>query len=472
MTTSMPFPVPDSRRVRAALDQVDGKAVVVVGAGKSGVAAARLLATRGARVCIVDDKPQAALAETADSLQALGIAVHGGGFAALDLTAAQFAVVSPGVPLVRPELRQALDAGALLVSEIDVALHRLGLPVVAITGTNGKSTTTTLVGSLLEAGGRKPFVGGNLGEPLCLAAMAPGTWHSAVIELSSYQLELASLLEPQVAVITNLAPDHLDRYPDVGSYYAAKHQVFANLPADGVVVARERELHDGTLRVPASARLLRYGATIDGDGAAISAQRIQVTLQGISHTFDISNPRIRGAHNRENLAAAVLAALAFGLEAPAIREGIRLYAGIRHRLEDVASVDGVLYVNDSKGTNVDATVKAVEAFEQPLLLIAGGRDKGTGYADLAQAARGRVRVLLTIGEAGPAIAEALRGMVDEVVDAGTLGQALEQARTRARQDEVVLLSPACASFDQFKNFEERGSRFVELVQAMARGSAS
>ncbi len=460
------FPVPSPDRVRSALESVVGQRAVVVGAGASGLAAAELLARLGARVTVVDDRPQAELTGAATRLGELKATVHGGGIAAASLVDAQLVVVSPGVPLTKPALVEACEAGALLISEVDLALSQLELPLVAVTGTNGKSTTTTMIGALLEAAGQRPFVGGNLGTPLCAAVTKTGEFGCAVLELSSYQLELTSLLAPRVAVVTNLAPDHLDRYPDAEAYFDAKRRVYASLPWGGCLVARDRELRANLLRAPAGAELLCFGADAVERGARVGSAVVEVRRDALHEQFDVENPRIRGQHNRENLAAAVLAALAMGAAPEQIRTGIAAYAGIAHRLESVASVAGVLYVNDSKGTNVDATVKALESFSEPVLLIAGGRDKGTGYAELAQAARGRVRTLLTIGESGPLIDAALADAVDERVAAGTLERAVSEAAARARADEVVLLSPACASFDQFANFEARGRAFVTAVQAL------
>jgi UDP-N-acetylmuramoylalanine--D-glutamate ligase len=463
------LPLPDAKQVRAALAAIGGRTAVVVGAAKSGCGAARLLRQRGARVVLIDDKPLSALAGAVEQLQPLGVEMVGGGIDGARLLAADLIVVSPGVPLARPEIAAARQRGVLAIGEVDVALSQLPLPLVAITGTNGKSTTTTMVGSLLQAAGNQPFVGGNLGQPLS-DAVGSGC-RSLVVELSSYQLEIASLLEPRAAIITNLTPDHLDRYPDAEAYYQAKRNVYRTLAEGGAVVARVDELNSGLLQPAAGQRWLTFGRTIGGDGARIVDDAIEVSIANRRNRFEIDNPRVRGEHNRENLAAAILAALAFGSPADDVRRGIAQYQGIAHRLEEVATVGGVLYVNDSKGTNVDAVVKALQAFDRPVLLIAGGRDKGAGYAPLVVPCRDRVRVLLTIGEAAPLIERELEAAVGEVVKAGTLQQAVRDAATRARPGDVVLLSPACASFDQFANFEERGRIFASLVRALP-GSGS
>lgn len=459
------LPLPEASQVRRALAAIAGRTVVVLGAAKSGCGAARLLHQRGARVTVLDDKPQAALGKAIEQLQPLAVGVAGGGIDGARLLAADLIVVSPGVPLARPEIAAARQRGVLAIGEIDVALSQLALPLVAITGTNGKSTTTTMAGALLQAGGAQPFVGGNLGQPLSDAV--GGAYRSLVVELSSYQLEIASLLEPRAAIITNLTPDHLDRYPDAEAYYRAKRNLYRQVPADGAVVARVDELRSGLLVPPAGQRWLSFGRSVDGDGARIGDDAIDVAFNGQQHRFAIDNPRVRGEHNRENLAAAILAALAFGIPADGVRRGIAQYGGIAHRLEEVGTVNGVLYVNDSKGTNVDAVVKALQAFDRPLLLIAGGRDKGTGYAPLVSLCRERVRVLLTIGEAAPLIERELGPAAGELVHAETLARAVREAAARARPGDVVLLSPACASFDQFANFEERGRVFATLVRDLA-----
>lgn len=471
---------PTTNPLRDVLRDLSGRRVAVLGTGRSGLAAAELALHMGAQITLYDERP------AKDEVNAWGKKIQASGqpltmtfgpFAAKNIHHDDLIVVSPGVPLLHPVLQDLAADGALLVSEIDLALAQVELPVLAVTGTNGKSTTTTMIGVMLQAGGLTPFVGGNLGDPPSAAVLSDKTYDCWVLELSSYQLELTHLLQPKVAVLTNLAPDHLDRYADAEAYYAAKRNIYRDLAVDGVLVARRQEREKDQL-AGFDLTALRDFAVGQKDAHATPPlwaciQESTIWLRNDPHNaaaldmpIHVDNPVVRGRHNFENMTAALLTGQAMGLDQDQLQQGLRDYKGIAHRLEIIAEHQGVLYVNDSKGTNVDATVKALEAFDRPILLIAGGREKGTGFVELTQAARGRVRSLLSIGEAGPRIAQALKSVVQEHIAAQTLERAVQLAAAQANAGDVVLLSPACASFDQFANFEQRGAAFVQAVRAV------
>jgi UDP-N-acetylmuramoylalanine--D-glutamate ligase len=457
------------------LPALSGREVVVLGAGKSGLAAARLLQRHGARVSVLDAQPEGSLAEALAELKAQGAALRAGlGLAALDLGTPALVVVSPGVPLSLPSLEQARGRGVLVWGEVELAgrFLRPDVPVVGITGTNGKSTTTALCGALCTAGGLSPFVGGNLGTPLSDAvdAAAPGAY---VVELSSFQLEGMETLRVHAGAVLNLTPDHLDRYASLQAYASAKGRIFKNqLPGDVAVL----NLDDAsTLRLASLARVPLRGFTLDAratlpggfEGAAVAGRGgFRVLQEDLG--FSVTNRALRGAHNLQNAMAATLLALHVGVPPEAVQRGLDTFAGLPHRLESIRVLDGVEWVNDSKATNVDAAVVALQAFPEGsrLFLLAGGKGKGAPYAPLRRAAGGKVAAVLTLGQDGPLIQEEFS--TEYTVHAcGTLERAVARARELARPGDVVLLSPACASFDQFKNFEDRGDAFRRLVLAFS-----
>jgi UDP-N-acetylmuramoylalanine--D-glutamate ligase len=453
---------------------LSGRDVSVLGAGRSGLAAARLLGRRGARVTVLDQQPEERLPGAAAALAPLGGVLRAGHpLAELDLGSPALVVVSPGVPLSLASLEQARARGVPVWGEVELAGRFLapGVPVVGITGTNGKSTTTALCGALCAAGGLTPFVGGNLGTPLSDAVDAPAP-SVYVVELSSFQLEGLDTLRLHATAILNLTPDHLDRYPSLEAYGAAKGRIFSTQhPGDAAVV----NLQDpATVRLAERAPGTRLGFTLDPlatlpggfSGAAMaSSGGFQVPAREL--TFRIENRALRGDHNRANAMAATLLALHLGVGAAEVQRGLDGFPGLAHRLESVRMLDGVEWVNDSKATNVAAAVVALRAFPagSRLWLLAGGKGKGAPYAPLRAAAGGKVAGVLTLGQDGPLIEREFT--TDFAVHAcGTLERAVARARALARPGDVVLLSPACASFDQFRNFEDRGDTFRRLVEAL------
>jgi UDP-N-acetylmuramoylalanine--D-glutamate ligase len=410
--------------------------VLVLGLARSGEAAALALARRGVRVLAVDRE------ETLDAgrLRAAGVEVVLGAVDPALVDGVDLLVKSPGIPSEAPLAAAARERGVTVWSEIELGSRLLANPILGVTGTNGKTTTCELLGAMFEAAGRPAAVAGNVGRPLTGLDGALGEDAWVVCELSSFQLEDIDSFRPRIAVLLNLTPDHLDRYRDVDAYRAAKLRIFENQEPDDVAIVPR-----GFGSVPGSARRIEFGA---GDDLP-------------------AEPRIRGEHNRENAAAATAAARAAVIPDAAIAEALASFPGVPHRLELVREVGGVRFVNDSKATNPEAAARALSAYPPGIRLILGGSLKGTSFRDLAQKARtaGVARAYL-IGEAADEIAEALAAEGVRFTYSGELERALSDAYADAEPGEVVLLSPACASYDQFESFEERGNRFRRLAEEL------
>jgi UDP-N-acetylmuramoylalanine--D-glutamate ligase len=454
--------------------ELAGKNVAVYGLGKSGRAAIRLLLREGARVTAVDQAGEDDLGDTAKRLRGDGVRLCLGSDPSGPLSDADLVVVSPGVPLSLPPLQAAREAGVPVWGEVELGWRFLPeAPLLGITGTNGKSTTTALCGKLLQAGERRPFVGGNLGLPLSDGALADQPFDIYVVELSSFQLEGADTLRCTGAAILNLTPDHLDRYPSHAAYGEAKARIFRN-QADGDFAVVNAD-DPGARALAKRASVPVHGFTLSSDGARGFAGRARADGEGFwiekrdeaPARFQVRNRALRGAHNLQNAMAAALLARGCGVGAEAIQKGLDEYPGLPHRIEWVATIDGVEWVNDSKATNVDSSLVAVSAFPKNLWLILGGMGKGAPYAPLVEASRGKVKGVLTIGRDAPAIEREFQGSAP-VYSCGTLEAAVEGAAEMARPGDVVLLSPACASYDQFENFEHRGEAFRALVRRRAR----
>ncbi|MBI4246687.1 MAG: UDP-N-acetylmuramoyl-L-alanine--D-glutamate ligase [Candidatus Rokubacteria bacterium] len=455
-------------RGRAYLATLAGKRVAVVGLARSGVAAARLLQAAGARVVAADLKPLDALGPDVRRLGASGVTLVVGGPHADVVRDAELVVVSPGVPLDSPQLAPARAAGVPMIGELELGWRALEADTIAITGTNGKTTTTALTGVLLREQARPVLVAGNIGTPL--AAHAPGFAADGIIvcEVSSFQLETIDAFQPRVAVVLNVTPDHLDRHGSFEAYLEAKARIFLNqTEADCAVLNADDEATRALARRTRARvvwfsrrRQLDHGVFVEGDWIAA---KLNGHVERICPLADIF---LRGAHNVENTLAATAGALWTGIAPEAIRRGIARFRGVPHRIEFIRDLKGVHYYNDSKGTNVASTIKALESFTERVVLIAGGLGKGQDWAPLAQAARGRVLQAIVLGQDGPRIAAALAAAGVPVASAASLEAALHAARAAAAPGDVVLLSPACASFDMFQNFEHRGDVFRGLVQGL------
>jgi UDP-N-acetylmuramoylalanine--D-glutamate ligase len=446
--------------------ELKGKKVLVVGLGKSGLAAALFLRRRGAYVTVSDVRSAEALAKDIPALLEEGIMVETGGHGLLTFRRQDLIVVSPGVPLDTPELAQVRSFGLPVIGELELAARFLKGRTVAITGSNGKTTTTTLLGEILKKAGIPTLVGGNIGVPVVglIDQSTDETW--SVLEVSSFQLESTEQFHPSIAVILNITPDHLDRHGSFENYALAKERIFAAqnerdfvvLNADNARAAEAASRSAAGVYWFSVEHPVRQGAWLEEGFVVYRAARDAAT----ERVMPLSGIPLKGAHNVENVLAAVAAARLAGAPADAIRSAIEAFQAVEHRLEFVAAVNGVEFYNDSKATNVDATAKAIAAFQSGIHLILGGKDKGSDYTLLAQLLRERVRAVYTIGSAAAKIESHLRGVVS-IHSCETLENAVGAAASAARPGEVVLLAPACSSFDQFENYEHRGRVFKQLV---------
>ena len=449
---------------------IAGKTVSVVGLAKSGVAAARLIRRLGGRVLASDSGPLEALPLDARALEQLGCALWTGGHPDAAFEGANLIVVSPGVPLELPALVAMRARGVPIIGELELAWRVMEADVIAITGTNGKTTTTTLTGELLRTQVRPVLVGGNIGTPLAEHALEfPGDG-LVVAETSSFQLDTTDRFRPRVAAILNITPDHLDRHGTFERYVDAKARIFANqAPTDCVVLNADDPVTAG-LGSRVRGRVIwfsRLTTLTNSHGVFIYDGWIVAKLNGSTERIcPVTEITLRGQHNVENVLAATACALWTGMSPSSIRRGIAAFRGVAHRIERVHDDRGVVYYNDSKGTNVDSTIKALESFTEPVILIAGGKGKGQDFGPLAEAARGRVRRAILIGQDRVRIRAALEPVGIPAEDAESMDDAVRRARDAAQVGDVVLLSPACASFDMFRNFEHRGDVFKSVVRAL------
>jgi len=444
-----------------------GKRVVVVGLGRSGIAAARLCANHGAMVTVNDAKPVEKLQAELAQLPASIPRVLGGHPADLFL-GADVIVLSPGVPPM-PQIEAAQAKGAFVTGELELASWFVDATIVAITGTNGKSTTTTLCGAILGANGRPTFVGGNLGTPLAEAvgtqpARAGGT---CVVEVSSFQLETVRNFRPQVAVLLNITPDHLDRYPDFSGYLAAKQRVFAAQTASDFAVLN---IDDPNVELAArsiqSRCILISTHRAMGVGGWVENDTLCVRLPGGPVEYYPGQlPGLVGRHNQENALAALVAARLLGALPVEARYALMAFRPLAHRMELVGDFNDIEFYDDSKGTNVGAVVAALDGFPRKVVLIAGGKDKGGSYTPLAEVMKRNGRAAVLIGEAAPKIRAALKGVVP-VEMAGDMDDAVERAAGLAERGDAVVLSPACSSFDMFRDYAHRAEVYRTAVQTL------
>jgi UDP-N-acetylmuramoylalanine--D-glutamate ligase len=444
------------------VSELSGKRVVIVGLGASGVAAARLCLGRGARVVANDGKPRGELSAEAQALEGLGATIVAGGHAAARMDEADLVVVSPGVPPL-PELAAAEARGVPIWGEIELAVRSMThpAPVLAVGGTNGKSTTTSLAGALLQAQGMKTFLGGNLGEPL--ADHADEQFDVVVLEVSSFQMERVDAFRPHVAALLNVTDDHLDRYPGPDDYARAKGNAFRRQTEEDWAIV---PVGDATCLREARrgrARILTFGP-----GGVLDVTDDEVIDRRTSERFARSSIVLAGRHNALNVAAAVACVRPFGVTAETVRRVLREFRGLPHRTALVAEVRGVRYYDDSKGTNVGAAVTAVDGLPEPrVVLIAGGRGKGGSYAALVEALGRKGRALVLLGEAADTIARAVGDRLP-VHRAATMDEAVRVSATLASPGDAVLLSPACSSFDMFQDYGHRGDEFVRSVKALEK----
>jgi UDP-N-acetylmuramoylalanine--D-glutamate ligase len=457
-----------------------GARVTVMGLARSGVAASRLLQTVGAHVTVADRKESAELTSALGAIDRDHVGVTVGARYESSLDEADLVVISPGVPYRLASLEAVRRRGVKVISELELASRFFRSPLLAVTGTNGKSTTVTLIGKFLAESGKRAFVGGNLGTALSEAAVEdlrasqsgePSPYDYLVVEVSSFQLETIDRFHPWIAALLNVTVDHQDRYESLDEYIAAKQRIFENQTVDDYALFNLDDGRVAALRHRVTAKRLgfttrstigpgMYGGTyLDGDRIVTTVTGVR---QEICHRSDV---RIIGNHNVENVMAAATYAVLCGCSFDAIRRVLTTFPGLEHALEIVRERRGVRFVNDSKGTNVDATLKALESIDQPIWLIAGGRDKGGDFSRLAQLVSRRVTRVILIGEAAPLLRQAWGG-VAAITEAATLQDAVDLAAQGASPGDVVLLSPACASFDMFTDYQDRGRQFKALVHAL------
>lgn len=443
---------------------------VVIGAGKSGVAAANFLAQQGEDVILSDSNPRPDLPYALDDRV---VRIFGDQNAGL-LQEARQIVLSPGVPTTIPLVREAMKRRVPVISEIELAMRNLRGTVAAITGSNGKSTTTALLGEILKASGRQPIVAGNIGEPLT-AAIDLEKARMYVLELSSFQLETVDTFHANVALLLNITPDHMDRYDTVEAYAAAKQRIFRNQTEKDTAIVNANLTGDvaggfgpldglNEVRGAGGPRLWRFTAAARLDGGAwLEGDEMVLAVDGKERRIRRALLKLQGVANVENALAAWLAARALDVDDDAVRAAFESFGGLPHRMVLVRDRGGVRWVNDSKGTNVDATLKSLESFAPAsVLLILGGKDKSGEFERMRELVGEKARAVITIGKAANRIAAALEGAAT-IVPARDMDHAVEWAAQNAKEGDTVLLSPACASFDQYRNFEHRGQHFEELV---------
>ncbi|MGA2413801.1 MAG: UDP-N-acetylmuramoyl-L-alanine--D-glutamate ligase [Candidatus Sulfotelmatobacter sp.] len=455
--------------------QLKDKRVLVVGLGKSGVASALFLKAHGAQVTVSDTKSGDELRNEIPVLLDHGITVETGGHGERTFRGQDFIVVSPGVPMDTPALVQARSLGEAVIGEVELAAQFLPGPIVAITGSNGKTTTTTLTGEILTASGFPALVGGNIGTPAISLVERAQPETAIVLEISSFQLETIKTFRPKVAVILNVTPDHLDRHRTFGAYVNAKARIFENQTSADFAVLNEDDPTCVSLASRTRAQVFWFSRQKEvKQGAWVREGNIVIREgQQQREIMLASEIPLKGAHNLENVLAAVCASALMGCAPEKIRPAVRDFKAVEHRLEFVATIRGVDYYNDSKATNVDATIKAMESFPANIHLILGGKDKGSDYSVLNDLLRQRVKRVYTIGAAAEKIESQIvssKSGGPETVHAETLENALRKANAAAQPGDVVLLAPACASFDQFKNYEQRGQVFKEIVRKWHKSS--
>jgi len=445
--------------------------VLVVGLGKSGVAAAHFLQQRGARVTVSDSKPQTELNREIPALLDKGIVVETGGHGERTFRDQDLIVASPGVPYDVPQLVQARQLGVPVIGEVELAARFLRGKIIAITGSNGKTTTTTLVGEILEHAGKEVQIGGNIGMPVVSMVSAASEQSYNVLEISSFQLETIQQFHPRVAAILNVTADHLDRHRSMESYIAAKARIFENQTPEDFAVLNADDSICVSLASKTRARIVWFSRkSKPGQGSHVHDGKIRFCGQaGEVEIMPVSEIPLKGAHNLENVLAAVCVARAVDCPPAVIRQAVKDFQAVEHRLEFVATINGVDYYNDSKATNVDATIKALESFPANIHLVLGGKDKGSDYSVLKALLRERVKRVYTIGAAAEKIESQIAGSAP-AERVNTVEAAVRRATEQAAPGDVVLLAPACASFDQFENYEHRGRVFKEAVRLLSRRS--
>ncbi|MBI5814483.1 MAG: UDP-N-acetylmuramoyl-L-alanine--D-glutamate ligase [Nitrospinae bacterium] len=451
------------------MDDYKGKKALVIGLARSGVAAASLLASRGAAVTVTDMKKAEDLGEFSMALPS-SVAQKLGGHEGIGPEGFDLAVISPGVPWDAPFPAAVRRAGVEMISEMELGSRHIGAPMIAITGANGKTTTTTLAGRMMEAAGKRTFVGGNIGAPLCGAAGKDYDW--IVAEVSSFQMEGVKTFRPKVSAVLNVTPDHMDRHKTMQAYAALKAAIFKNQGEGDTVILNAEDGVTLSFNPPAGAQTLWFGHACHGWQGAWIENGAAVADMGAGKIklFDLADLKVPGSHNVENALAASLAALAAGASPHAVAEVIKGFTGLPHRMEIVDVVNGVTFINDSKGTNTDASIKSLSGYFKNVVIIAGGSSKGADFGAFADTIRRHAKGAVLIGKTAPQIQSALGGF-SPAQRASDMREAVRAAAAMCAEGDTVLLSPACASFDMFNNYEHRGDVFRAAVAELSTEAA-
>lgn len=451
-----------------------GMRALVVGLGRSGVAATKLLCKKGIKVTVTDELNKSDLKTSLDLLQGYKFRAELGKHVLRTFCEQEFIVVSPGVKLDIKPLQQARKAKVPIISEIELASQFITSPIVAVTGTNGKTTVSTMIAKMIETGGKSVFLGGNIGTPLSEVACKKDKFDWVVAEISSFQLDTTHTFKPHVAVFMNLAPDHLDRYKTFDEYIESKMRLRTHMDENDFVIVNLRDqklmslvsgsrpkvltfTSDSPKQIPAPYIESFSGAYLD----PVSEMHVK-TPHWKEHVFSLGAIKLRGIHNKENIMASALAAKVAGISNEGIQKTLNAFEPLPHRMEFVARKNRVDFYNDSKGTNTHSLLRSLESFDEPVILIAGGKDKGEDYTVLGSMIKKRVKNLILVGEAKEKLNRSI-GDLSETFLVGTFEEAVYLAYQKSRSGDVILLSPGCASQDMFKNYEERGDRFKALV---------
>jgi UDP-N-acetylmuramoylalanine--D-glutamate ligase len=445
---------------------LNGKKVLVVGLARTGLATAKFLKAKGSMVSTTEIKSLEEMGEAFEEMKGTGISMEWGGHRKETFLRQDLIVVSPGVDLKVEPIQEALKKGIRVISEVELAYHFIHVPIIAVTGTNGKTTTTLLVGEMLKESRKRVGVGGNVGDPLILFADGGDQWEVLVTEISSFQLEAIEDFRPKLSVLLNITEDHLDRHPTYADYIQAKAKIFTNLTSDDVAVLNRDDSIVMKLGKGVQAKKVFFSLKERLDeGAFSNGKHITLRLGPKEEEYPLTKTPLQGIHNVENMMAALTTAKLFGGSKEAIQTVLDRFKGLEHRLEFVRELDGVRFYNDSKGTNVGSVAKSLQSFSEPVILIAGGKDKNGDLSPLKELIRHRVKRLILIGEAKERMARELGRLTDTSM-AKTLEEAVLLAYQTAKKGEVVLLSPACSSFDMFKDYKERGRVFKEAVKRL------
>ena len=442
-----------------------GDKVLVIGAARSGLAGAEFLAKQGYQVVLTDMKQ----AVQVDNLAELGVSFVWGEQPDVEAIKPDYIVMSPGVPLTIPPVKYAKEHGIPVIGELELAYRNCKAPFAAITGTNGKTTTTTLIGELMKKTGRQVFVGGNIGVPIITYADKLQEEDIVVAEVSSFQLETVESFCPHLALMINLTPDHLDRHGDMAGYLAAKARIFENQKESDYLVLNYDDEALRELAPQSRGKVIFFSQKHKlEEGVYLDGSQVMLALNGESlFICNADEIAIKGKHNLENAMGAIVFAYLSGVRAEDIRDVLMTFQGVEHRLEPVRTLNEVLYINDSKGTNPDSTIKAIEAYDRPIVIILGGKNKGVPFTELAGLVKERVKKAVLVGQAKEELAEALDAAdFNDYVRTESFEEAVTKAAELAEPGDIVLLSPACTSWDMFSSFEERGRLFKKLVMEL------